>query len=158
MTHVFFSKSLVMAFHKILFCFQIRKMNHRTMTTFSVPRKHCEYTFNGALLQNCWEPSPTKLTEKRKDLQLRADVELINVPYTGSSEKQLSSQHNVKAWPDEYETGQKSHSAKGAGRRTTVETGGASRWTWLSHTVGGEGRSQVELTLGKEDANSFQWL
>lgn len=74
------------------------------MTIFSVPRKHCEYTFNGALLQNCWgaiTDKATKPTEKTKDLQLRADVELINVPYTRSSEKQLSSQHNVKAWPDE---------------------------------------------------------
>lgn len=46
----------------------------------------------------------------------------------------------MKAWPDEYETGQKSHSAKGADRRTTVEAGGAGLEMDLAVTHSRRGR------------------
>lgn len=59
------------------------------------------------------EPSPTKLTEKIKDLKLQADSELINVPHTRSSEQPFSSQHSVNAWLDGQAGEHGCHSEKG---------------------------------------------
>lgn len=151
MTHVFFSKSLTTAFHKILVCFQIRKMNHRNMTIFSVPRKHCEYTFNCALLQNCWGTMTDKADRgnKRPPAPGWCGVDKCP-PYKKKQKAVVFPAHceGLARWVRDRTQKSLSKGSRQTDGQLWGESG-ALRWTWLSHTVGGEGRSQVDLTLGK---------